>query len=223
MKHVMRSMLLGMLGLLIAANTTMAQQRSFRSQTALIICDVLLLNQEKSEKVIAAYDEVRQALRDQGGRPDFQSMSDDERVKYFEKRQKDTADALKKELKDTLSEKELEAMETVMMQRIYTPVAELRGLRQVELKEDQCSEIQPLAIALSKKIVPGGSRFMGQPMDEAEREKAEKAFAEAKKDFIAKVTAILSEEQNASWKENTSAAQKEIDEMMERRRNFQRQ
>ncbi|RJP33592.1 MAG: hypothetical protein C4527_04200 [Candidatus Omnitrophota bacterium] len=217
--------LLIVLGMMITVDSSQAQQRGgFRSQTPQILCDVLVLNAEKSEKVIAAYDTVRQKQREemQNSGVDFQSMSDEERREFMEKSQKNTIAALKTELKEVLSEKDFETVEAMMALRVFMPDAEMRGLRLIELKDEQRANIQPLAIALGKKMVPG-FRFFGAQMDESEREKALNEFQKEKTAFLAKVKEMLSDEQNSAWKEKSAEAQKEIDEIQERMRNFQRQ
>ncbi|MDX9753557.1 MAG: hypothetical protein RBU29_06320 [bacterium] len=219
-------LVLCVLGLVMVVETS-AQQRAggnFRGQTAEILCDFLVLSPDKAEKVVAAYDEVRQQIREEMGsnRPDFQSMSEDQRREYFEKSQKDTAAKMKEACKDLLSEKELEALEPLMARRAFMPDAEMRGLRQIDLKEEQLAKLQPLAIELGKKVV-SGMRFFGAQTDTAEREKAQKAYDEAKAEFVGKAKEILSAEQNTAWEEKSKAAQKEIDEMQERMRSMRRQ
>jgi hypothetical protein len=226
MKRILQTVVwLGVLGMLASVNVSQAQQRGgFRSQAAEILCDVLVLNPETSEKVVAVYDEVRtkrrQEMRDSGA--DFQSMSDEERREFFEKYQKNTAADLKKELKGVLSEKELAEIEAILMRRLFLPDAELRALRLIDLKKDQQQKIQPLAIELGKKMVAGGSRFFGAEQSEEEREKAQKAFDEAKASFVTKVAGILSDAQNSAWKEKAKEVNTEIEEIRERMRNFQR-
>jgi len=184
-----------------------------------------MLNSEKSDKVIAVYGEVRQSVRDElfgGGGFDFQSASDDERTEFFAKYQKTTANKLASELKDVLSEKELDVIELVLSRRVNIPDANLRGLRLVDLKEEQRKKIQPLTIALGKKLVPSRSRFFGSQMSDEEREKAEEEFKKEKTAFLAKIDEILTSGQKTAWKEKTKAAEKEIEEILEARRNFQR-
>ncbi len=214
--------------ILVTAGTVQAQQQGrFRGQTAMIICDVLVLNAEKSEKVVTAYNDVSQKVREdmRSSQPaDFQSMTDEQRMEYFNKMQKATMDGLKEALKDVLSEAELGVAEEMMAKRIFMPDAELRGLRQIDLKEEQQKKLQPLAVELGKKMVPGGFRFGGQQQqDEAAREKAQKEFQEAKADFMTKAAAILSEEQNKSWKEKAAEVEKENEAMRERMRQRQQQ
>ncbi len=224
MKRITKSLIcLVMLGMVITVISSQAQQRSWRSQTPLVLCDVLMLDQEKSEKVVAVYGEVRQKLRDewQNSGTDFRSMGDDERQKFFSKYQKDSAAGLKKGLKDVLSEKELVVVDAILAKRISMPDTELRALRLIELKEGQRKKIQPLAVALGKKMVPSSSRFFGSQMSDEEREKAEKAFQKEKTAFLPKVAGILSEDQNKAWKEKTEEVNKEIEEIRERRRSYQ--
>lgn len=214
------------LSIIFVVNTTFAQRGAgSRNQTAKILCDILMLNSEKSDKVIAVYGEVRQSVRDElfgGGGFDFQSASDDERTEFFAKYQKTTANKLASELKDVLSEKELDVIELVLSRRVNIPDANLRGLRLVDLKEEQRKKIQPLTIALGKKLVPSRSRFFGSQMSDEEREKAEEEFKKEKTAFLAKIDEILTSGQKTAWKEKTKAAEKEIEEILEARRNFQR-
>ena len=90
-------------------------------------------------------------------------------------------------MKDTLSEEELAVVEDLLMRRVSTPVAELRALRQIDLQDEQRQKLQPAAIELGKKIVPGGLGFFGSRRSDSEREEAEKAFTESKTTFIATV------------------------------------
>jgi hypothetical protein len=185
-----------------------------RGQAGMLLCDILVLNKEKSEKVVAAYAEVSQKVREANSGADFRSMSEEQRTEYFNKTQKETADGLKVALKDVLAEKEIAAIEAFLPKRIFMSDAELRGLRMIDLKDDQREKLQPLAIELGQKMV---TRRFGPPQEaDPEREKAEKAYQEAKTGFTAKVAAILSEEQNKAWKEEAAKIEKENQAMRER-------
>jgi len=217
--------LLGMVAMLASAQDQQQPRRGFRGQAAMILCDVLMLNPELSEKVVTVYNDISTKRREamQSGSVDFQSMSDQERRDFFAKMQKETAADMKKELKEALSEKELEEIEGVLTKRVFFPDAELRALRQLDLKKEQREKLQPLSIALGKKMVPSNSPFGGVQMEAADREKAEKEFQKEKEAFMTKAAAVLSEEQNKAWKEKTEEVNKEIEAMRERMRNFQRQ
>ncbi len=209
-------------GLLADFNPALAQQgrRGFRGQSADILCDALVLNAAKAEKVTAAYQEVSTKVFEnmRNENVDWQNMSQEERQERFEKIQKDTAAGLQKELKDILSEKELKAIELVLARRVRTPVAELRGLRMIELKDEQCAKLQPLAVQLTQAIVTLSPRNA----EADEIEKANKKFAEEKALFMKKAAELLNVKQNEAWKSETEKAQKEIDEMLAQRRNRQR-
>jgi len=226
MKNVFRGAAwVAVLAMFAMVDSSQAQQRrGFRSQTPRTLCDVLVLDEAKSGKVISAYDEVRQKLREQrqSSGVDFRNMSDEERREFFEKSQRDTAAEMKKALADVLSEKELAVVEEMLAKRLFMPDAELRGLRMVDLKDVQRTKIRPLAIELGKKMVPSGPRFFGPEQDEAELEKAQKAYDEAKSAFVAKVKGLLTDEQNKAWEKNIAEVNKEIEEMRERMRSFRR-
>ncbi|MGI6455509.1 MAG: hypothetical protein ACOX5R_07765 [bacterium] len=211
------------LSMLVLANISQAQQRggAFRSEGGRILADVLLLDTEKAEKVEAAYTESREKQMRDGGSADFRNMSNEERQEWFTKSQKNTVADLKESLKDTLSEEELAVVEDLLMRRVSTPVAELRALRQIDLQDEQRQKLQPAAIELGKKIVPGGFGFFGSRRSDSEREEAEKAFTESKTTFIALVEETLSDEQVTEWKEKTEAVNKEIEERRERMRQRQ--
>lgn len=214
------------LALLVLSNTTMAQQgRGFRGQTAYVISDVLLLDQEKTDKVVSIYNEVSSKRFEEmrNSQVDWRNMSDQERTEYFNKFQKSMADDLKTAYKELLSEKELAAVETIVTKRIFSPDAEIRGLRLIGLTDEQKQKIQPMTIELCGKMVPAGTRFSGSQMSEEEREKAQKAYQEAKTDLIAKVNEMLTDEQKAAWKEKTAEAQKEIDETRQQMQNRSQQ
>jgi hypothetical protein len=225
MKRVFQATLwVGVFGLFVMVNTSQAQRGgSWRNQTALILCDTLMLNQEKSDKVVEIYGEVSgkrmEEWRNSG--TDFQSMGDEERRKMFtEYRQNVTAD-MKDKLKDMLSEKEMAVVEPILNLRVYSPDPELRALRLIELKDEQRQKIQPLSMVLGPKMVPSGFGFGGQQMDEAERTKLENEFQKEKTSFLATVKDILSEEQNKAWKEKTDEVNKELEEMREQMRQRQ--
>lgn len=210
----------------LAVNATQAQRGGggFRGQAGEILCDALVLRGEAAEALTSAYQTISDRQREdmRSGNVDFRNMSDEERTEYMEKRQKETAEALKKEMADVLTEKQLAAIEPLVMKRVWMPDAELRALRSVDLSEEQHAKIQPMATDLAMKMVGGGGMF-GARMDEQAREKAQQAYDEAKKDFMGKVSAMLSEEQNAAWKEKTAEVNEELEAMRERMRNFRRQ
>jgi hypothetical protein len=225
MKRVFQATLwVGVFSLFVVVNTSQAQRGgSWRNQTALILCDALMLNQEKSDKVVEIYGEVSgkrmEEWRNSG--TDFQSMGDEERRKMFtEYRQNVTAD-MKDKLKDMLSEKEMTVVEPILNLRVYSPDPELRALRLIELKDEQRKKIQPLSMVLGPKMVPASVGFGGQQMDEAERTKLENEFQKEKTSFLATVKDILDEEQNKAWKEKTDEVNKELEEMRERMRQRQ--
>ncbi|MEW6237649.1 MAG: hypothetical protein AB1656_19875 [Candidatus Omnitrophota bacterium] len=217
--------LLGIVVMLASAQDQQPPRRGFRGQAVMILCDVLMLNPELSEKVVTVYTDISAKRREamQSGSVDFQSMSDQERRDFFTKMQKETAADMKKELKEVLSEKELEEVEGALTRRVFFPDAELRALRLLELKKEQREKLQPLAITLGKKMVPADSPFAGVQMEAAEREKAEKEYQKEKESFMTKAGEVLSEEQNNAWKEKVKEVNKEIEEMRERMRSFQRQ
>jgi hypothetical protein len=196
----------------------------WRSQSALVLSDALMLNQEKTDKIVEIYriigEKRRQEMQDSGN--DFQSMSDEERREWFTNYRKKVAADMAKDVKNILSDNELKEVEALMMIRTFSPVPELRGLRLIELKDEQRKKIQPMSIALSKKIVPGRFGFFGSQPDDTDREAAEKAFQEEKSKLIASVKEMLSEEQNIAWQEKIDAINKELEEIRERMRNFQR-
>lgn len=193
-----------------------------RGQTGMLICDILVLNKEKSEKVVSAYTEVSQKVREANSGADFRNMSQEQRTEYFNKTQKETIEGLKTALKDVLVEKEFAAIEAFLPKRIFLADPELRGLRMVDLKDEQREKIQPMAIELSQKMVSGFS-FGGPQTNEADREKADKEFKEAKTDFATKVAALLDETQNKAWKEESAKVEQEQKAIRERMQNRPRQ
>ncbi len=231
MKRAIQVMLL--FGMVLAAGMAQAQPGGgapsplvgdFRVQAALILSDGLMLDEKQTDKVVSLYQEISEKRREEwrNSGADFQNMSDEERQKFFEDyRKKVTAD-MKKGLVDVLKENEIKEVEALMMIRVFSPDPELRGLRLLDLKEEQRQQIQPLSLALAKKIVPGQFGFFGSQISDEEREKAEKAFQEEKKGFLTKVNEILTEEQEDAWKEKVNAINKELEEIRERMRNFQR-
>lgn len=190
-----------------------------RGQTGMLLCDILVLNKEKSEKVVTAYTEVSQKVREANSGADFRNMSEEQRTEYMNKTQKETMEGLKAALKDVLAEKEIAAVEAFLPKRIFMTDAELRGLRMVDLKDEQRGKLQPLAIELGQKMVT--RRFGPQQDADPEREKAEKAYQEAKAGFVTKAAAILDEAQNKAWKEETAKVEKELQEMRDRMRQRQ--
>lgn len=233
MKQVVQIMLmLGMIGMVLTGNAYAQPSQNesslvgnFRTQAALVLSDVLVLDKETTDKVVELYQKVGEKRRQewQNSGVDFQSMSNEERRKFFNTYRQNVAADMKKELKEVVSEKQLEQVEFLMMLRVIFPDPELRGLRMIELKDEQREKIQPLALSLGKKIVPSQFRFFGEQMDEAEREKAQKTFEEEKKSFLEGVNNVLSEEQQEAWKEKIAAINKELKELRERMSNFQRQ
>lgn len=195
----------------------------FRTQAASMLSDALMLNAETTEKVVSVYQEIGEKRREEFQGVDFQSMGDEERRKFFDESQKKTIEGMKSGLKEILKEKDLNEVEAIMKVRAFSPIPELRGLRLIELKDEQRAKIQPLSIALAKKVVPPAFGFFGAQMDEAEREKAQKALEDEKAAFLPKVKEILSEEQNKAWQEKIDAINKELEIVRERMRNFQRQ
>ncbi|MBN2328198.1 MAG: hypothetical protein JXR73_13705 [Candidatus Omnitrophica bacterium] len=229
MKRLLQIALL--MGIVFAAGLTQAQPAptplvgDFRTQAALILSDALMLNQDLSDKVVEKYQAIGEKRRQdwQNSGVDFQNMSDEERRKFFDDYRKNVASDMKKELADILSEQEINEVETLMMIRAFSPDPELRGLRLIDLKDEQREKIQPMSLSLSKKMVPSQFGFFGEQMDEAEREKAQKTFDDEKAVLMAKVSEILTEEQKGFWKEKVDAINKELEEIRERMRNFQRQ
>jgi len=187
-------------------------QRRFGGMQAEFLCDALVLNAEKTAKVVAAYQEATDQVR-QGSQPDFQNMSQEERREWFDKIQKETAAKLKELLKDQLSEAELNAIEPVLARRAM-PDADLRALRQIDLKDEQRAKLQPLALKLVEAMVSGFPRGA----QDADREAAQKKFEEEKSAFKAKAAEILTAEQKTAWETKTQEVQKEFDEMRSRMR-----
>ncbi len=207
-----------MLAFLPPAQSQPAQQGGrggFRGQSANLLCDILVLNAEKSAKVVAAYEEISTQVREKMGTgQNWQNMSQEERRANFEKMQKEISTQLKEKVKDTLSEKELAAVEPTLSRRIFMPDAELRALRSLDLKDEQREKIQPLTLKLSESMVS-----MTPGMAQEERDKAQKKYDEAKTVWMGQVSEILTPEQKTAWEAKTKEVQKEIDEMRSRMRN----
>lgn len=193
----------------------------FRTQAALILSDALLLDQPTTDKVVEKYSEISgklwQEARDSG--LDFQSMSDDERRESFRTFRNKTITAMQEDLKDVLSGEQMKEVEPVMSVRIFSPAPEVRALRLTELKDDQQTQLQPLALAVVKKMVPSNFGFFGSQMSDEEREKAQTAFDEELAGFIKKINSVLSEEQKTAWQEKVDAIQKELEEIRSRMQN----
>lgn len=193
----------------------------FRTQSALILSDALLLDQATTDKVVEKYSEISgklwQEAQDSG--QDFQSMSEDERRESFSTFRKKTIAGMQEDLKDVLSEEQMKEIGPVMSVRIFSPAPEVRALRLTELKDEQKTQLQPLALAVTKKMVPSNFGFFGSQMTDEEREKAQTAFDEELAGFIKKLNSVLGEEQKTAWQEKVDAIQKELEELRSRMQN----
>ncbi len=222
MKKILLTGLCSLVLVAIVADVTYAQRGGrggFRTRAAEILCDALLLNAEKSEQVISTYEEISGQLFEKmrGENTDWQSMSREERRERFEQFQNNMAIALKKELKDILSEKELKDIEPILSLRFRTPVPELRGLRLIELKEEQRAALKPLALQLTEAIIPAF------PRREGVSEEAQKKFDDVKSALVSKAEEVLNDEQKQAWRSKSEEVQKEIEAIQARRRERRQQ
>ncbi|MDP8243184.1 MAG: hypothetical protein P9L94_03820 [Candidatus Hinthialibacter antarcticus] len=223
MKRFIQAIWLSSFVLLIVGGVNVQAQLvgDMRVQSALLLSDALLLDQATTDNIVEKYSEISGKLwqEAQNSGQDFQSMSDEERRKAFSDFRKKTIVGMHEGLKDTLSEEQLKEVEPVMMVRVFSPSPELRALRLTELKDEQKTQLQPLALSVTKKMVPSNFAFFGSQMSEEEREKAQTAFDEELASFKKKINAVLNEEQKAAWQEKIDAINKEIEELRAQRQN----
>lgn len=223
MKRIVQAVLLSGFVLFIVGGVSVQAQLvgDFRVQSALLLSDALLLDQATTDSVVEKYSEISGKLWQdaQNSGQDFQSMGDDERREAFSAFRKNTITGMQEELKDTLSEEQLKEVEPVMMVRVFSPSPELRALRLIEIKDEQKGQLQPLALSLTKKMVPSNFGFFGSQMSEEEREKAQSAFDEELENFVKKLTAVLNAEQKTAWQEKVDAIKKELEELRAQRQN----
>ncbi len=199
-----------------------------RVQSALILCDAFMLNDEEAEQAVQEYQKIgvkiRQEWQDSG--VNFQEMSNEEQRNFFEEYRKKVAAEMKKSIEKLLDEEEVEeeeldGVEEIMMITTFTPVPEIRGLRLIDLKDEQREKIRSSAISLSKKIVSPNAGILSEDQDESEREKAEKEFNEEKSEYIAEVKEVLNEEQTMTWQKKVEEINEALNEMRQRMRGGQ--
>lgn len=216
------------LGLLISVNVTMAQPPEYKylggfgDAAALHVCDAFVLGPDQAEKILDIHDEVAGKRREewQNSGTDFQSMSDEERQKFFAEYRKNVATDMKKECTEALSESELNELEAVMGVSSFTPDADVRAVRHLDLNEEQRAKLQASAIAVAKNMVPAEFGFFTPQITAEERAKAEEAFKKVKEAFTAKAKEVLAEEQQENWKKIAEEITKEIEDQQERFRQF---
>lgn len=213
---------------LFAADAVWAQQGPGRGAgfgrimggeaSAEVICDVLLLNEERSEEVKAIYLETMESQAGSMGAPqNWQNMSQEERMREFQAIRQRQADAVTEALSELLEEKESEAVHGVLLSGRMNVISEIRALRLIGVEEEHRAELLPSVFAVTQALpafglAPGGRQDGGQ-------QEARAAYEEKLAEMTQKVEAVLSAGQVEAWKAKTQ----EVEEEQQRQREEMRQ
>ena len=206
---LMGIMLLALIVTDVQAQGQQGPGRARFTETPKILSDALLLDAAKSEEIVKIYTESRDASTSGQQQPDWQSMSQEERMAQMTKIQKEVAAAFKQKVAGKLSEQQLKDIDPLLSQRFFRPIAELRALRSLTLKEDQVKSLQPAALELVKSMI----RQEGE-----NREDVQKRVDEQKAKFVEKANAALSAEQKTAWNTKIEEVKKALEEQMQQMR-----
>ncbi len=219
---------LGFLSHIVYAQTAPLPRTASPSVTAgeepLLISDALVLDQERSEKVSAAYEQAQISFREtiQSHRDSMKSLSREERIKKLQELRTQLSTQFQTNLHEVLSEKELE-MAQPFLQDIprrrplgLNSFLELRALRMIDLKSDQRATLQPTSVEFAKALIltptPATSANKQNMVNIQETKK------KAQKTFVDKANAILTDAQKTAWKEKTAELQESLQKQIESRR-----
>jgi len=177
------------------------------------VSDLLVLDKAKADKVTTALEKVQASQRDkfqaamQGG----QNQSQEERRAAMEKVSTEITGEAKAALKGVISDDELKLVEPYLGIMRFRSTAEMRAIRQLDLKPEQRTQLQKEIFAYAKAVQE--LRTPGAPQASDIREKMQAL----QKDYSEKAGKILTEDQAKAWKTKTEEVQKAMDQERQQR------
>ena len=131
--------------------------RFMGKQTAALLCDALVLEKERAEKVEEAYLQGRNAVREKmrrqfQDRERWRNMDPQERRERFAQIREEIQGEIKKNLSTVLSEEEISLIEPLFAARRAQPDAFVRALRLIDLKPEQRKKLQPFTATFLSKL-----------------------------------------------------------------------
>ena len=197
-----------------------------RQSAADTVCNLLVLNAERGEKVEKALSALQEKFAE-SMRESFESMRDmsrEERREAMQKVREEQSEEQAKALKEILSEKELKAIKPFLSAFGIRSTAELRTLRLLDLKDEQRAKLQEIALAYGtgmQEIQParGAGRGQGGPGGPPEGfEEMQKKMETLGAKFQEQSNEVLTSEQQEAWKAKAEEEQAKMDEEREQMR-----
>jgi hypothetical protein len=177
------------------------------------VSDLLVLDKAQAEKVTTALEKVQASQREkfqaamQGG----QNMSQEERRAAMEKVSTEISGEAKTALKGILSDDQLKLVDPYLGSMRFRGNAEMRALRQLDLKPEQRTQLQKETLAYAKAVQE--LRTPGAPPAADMREKMQSL----QKDFSDKAGKVLTADQAKDWKTKTEEVQKAMEQERQQR------
>lgn len=195
------------------------------------ISDALVLKADRAAKITEVFEGQREAMRERftsGDRPDFQSMSQDERMEFFNKMRAEAEADTVKRLSIVLSNDEIEFVKPLIGMRGARPDAQIRALRMIDISDETRGKLQTLALiyfntvaAVQPEFTPGqppqGGRGQGRGPRGGISEEDRKTIETARESMIADATQTLTDDEVKAWKKKAAEVEKEMESQRQQR------
>ncbi|MDP8245106.1 MAG: hypothetical protein P9L94_13565 [Candidatus Hinthialibacter antarcticus] len=195
-----------------------------------VISDALVLKADRAEKITAVFEAQRETMRERftsGDRPDFQNMSQEERMEFFQKMRADSLADTVERLSKVLSKDEVEFVKPLIEMRGARPDAQIRALRMIDISDATREKLQTLALiyfntvaSVQPEFAPGppqGGQGRGRGQRGGFSDEDRKTIETARESMIADATKTLTDEEIKAWEKKTSEVEKEMESQRQQR------
>lgn len=185
------------------------------------IADALVLDAERAEKVAAVAETSRRsAMADMRGEGrNFREMSAEERREAFQAMMDKTNAALAEDLKEVLSDGELEAVQPLLGVRFMRTDPQVRALRLIDIDDETRLALRPHTLGyltamaeVQSSADPAAMRERMRGGEEALSEEARETIRKARESMIAGVKETLNDDQEAAWEVKAEEVREEMRE-----------
>ncbi len=183
-------------------------------------CDALLIDNRTSIDWFKQYldiqkgvmksffDESQKNAVRESKEPQRRRMSPREGFSEFQKIRQKIVGRFLIGIRDGLTEEECRTMETILLHPYTIPVAELRALRRIPLREEQRTSLNPFAHRLAQAMAAYSPQYPGDDVHPSE----EKRVEICKQDFLSQIQEELTRTQIDQWKSQIGRHQNSVRE-----------
>jgi len=156
----------------------------------------------------ALYEEFRKNEPRVSKRPFARRMSHLEGFAEFQKIRQKIVGRFLIGVRGDLAEEECRTMETILLHPYTIPVAELRALRRIPLRDEQRTSLHPFAHRLAQAMAAYSPQYPGDDVHPGEEKRVELC----KQEFLSHVQDVLSPAQIDQWKSQIGRSQSSVRE-----------